>query len=320
MQCSGGSRSRVSCGLDHPLVCSGRYSWSGLFAGLALVLSALPAFAADPVSITEFDARHEDPGSGQATLPAVSAPNLKFEAAYGHYDLTSGPLAGTTQGAELAASLTVPIGVRMGLQADVMWSDLDGLAASGGTGIGGHFFWRDPGLGMAGAYGHRIGLDGITLERMGGEAEVYLGDITLSGFLGVDRFRSGFSNSETLAAEGRINWYATGNLMLSAGFIHAYERTNATAGFEMMLDTGTSAAPSLFAEASLGENDRMVRAGIRFYVGGQPKSLKQRHREDDPAIRMAGGFGMLESHVAGLAPTRKGGGGLISVPIPIPVP
>lgn len=82
-------------------------------------------------------------------------------------------------------------------------------------------------------------------------------------------------------------YYPEDNLRLDFGVIHNIDNTQFAVGAEIMKDTDTGFAPSLFVDATFGEDDTSyVGGGLRLYFGNSAKSLKQRHREDDPKFRL----------------------------------
>lgn len=266
-----------------------------LLAGVCLAGSAvLTAHAADALAPVSVDER--------MLQPAVSGVNAKLETGYVHFDLDEDD----GKGYLLQGAASIPLGQSFGFQFDAgtLNADIDSeeLLAHG---VGGHLFWRDPSIGLLGAYGHhvRYGND-VTISRLGGELEWYSGQFTLEAFAGVDHLDTPIGDEHFTAAEAEIAWYATENLRVSAGVTHSFEQTSALLGTEMMLD-GTGFAPSLFANAKLGGDDTTVMAGLRVYLG-QPKSLMRRHREDDPAIGLFDQIGSATNCLT----NGNGGGGI----------
>ena len=75
------------------------------------------------------------------------------------------------------------------------------------------------------------------------------------------------------------------------------------------LDISCQAPVTLFADAAIGTSDYdHAIGGIRFYFGAGGKSLKARHREDDPVNLMIQGVSGAVSATAG-CPSLKGGDG-----------
>jgi hypothetical protein len=89
------------------------------------------------------------------TAPAVSEVN-------GEAGFAGGTMDGS-EGNNLNATLTLPVSHSLGFQADTLYSRIGAGDFYGG---GGHFFWRDPDIGLiglAGGYLHRSGVDTFQL-------------------------------------------------------------------------------------------------------------------------------------------------------------
>ncbi|HEY4343429.1 MAG TPA: hypothetical protein VGN05_03710 [Parvibaculum sp.] len=212
--------------------------------------------------------------------PAVSKLNgsVSLSGIYHHQDNLSEGLDGM-----LSGSLSVPLTHSFGFQADATaaTTDDDGAAA-----IGGHLFWRDPAkglIGLTGAYATFPNVGGtvdMNITRFGGEAEYYLGDLTLAFSGGHE---NGNHTKDGFYGVAKAYWYANDNLRLGIGAAkNPLSNTAATLDLEYQPDFGVKSGMTFFAGSSVG-NDNLVIAqtGIRFYFG-EPKSLKRRNREDDP--------------------------------------
>ncbi len=204
-------------------------------------------------------------------IPAVSSLNGKLEGAGGYYEDE------VDDGARFQgiASLSLPVGCLFGIQVDLGAGDLDGDEFFG---AGGHFFMRDPESYLLGVHAQYIDLDGDDIFRIGPEAELYLGDITLSamaGFEGADDF-----GSDDVVAQIEAAYYVGDDFKLYGGYRRFLDIDAGAAGFE--LQAGFIPA-SVFVDGMVGSDDYVsVMGGLRFYFGGDDKSLKARHREDDP--------------------------------------
>jgi len=259
------------------------------------------AFAADVMTDQQFEERY----SGQA----VSGFNFKIEGGYiktdfGSDDSFEGPYD-TADGKFVQGAVSVPLGTQFGFQLDagMLNGEVDSTIGStsfdvNAHGIGGHLFWRDPSIGLVGLYAHQTEYDfgqpaddGLTNLRYGLEAEGYFGSFTLKGFVGKDELDwDSAANEETfVVAKGEIDFYLNDNFMLFAGLDHSFENTSTVVGLEVMAATG-ALSPSLFANASFRGDSQTVMAGLRVYFGPSGKSLKARHREDDPAVDLFGNF------------------------------
>lgn len=249
--------------------------------------------------------RAADPDMG--AMPAVSAINGKIEIGGGFSDFDGSSTDEILYG---AASLSVPLGDMFGLQGDLGVTHMFGE-----TGVGGnvHLFTRDPNAYLLGAIAGYADVGPANAYWFGGEAEVYMDNMTLelaAGYLNVNPNIG--SSSDELFAIADLAFYPVENLRVSLGgsSIAGFESGNIAA--EYMLD---SMPMSLKFKGEVGE-DKFVAAtaGISFYFGGNDstKSLMRRHREDDPRNRVLDIFG------AGAA--AFGGGTPAAGPGPAPDP
>lgn len=210
--------------------------------------------------------------------PAVSAINGKVD---GHYGEINGS---STRG--VAGSLSVPLGERYGFQFDTliehgMDSDL--------YGGGGHLFTRQPDKGLLGfAFGFSESTD-YTDIIAGVEAERYLCNVTLGAFVGYNTFDTHLTpffdpsiadQTDYLAGRLYAAIYPTDDLMIRLEYQNRVDLNFFIANVEYQTQIKGLA---LFADAGFGENDYShLIGGIRLYFGGGCKSLKDRHRKDDP--------------------------------------
>jgi len=199
--------------------------------------------------------------------PAVSRPNAKLS-------LQGGAVDGDGSGLAVGSG-SVPLGQSFGAQLDgaagVVDDDFYGA-------VGGHLFWRDPEAALIGLTASHAELDDIDMQRYGAEAELYLPQVTFG-------VRAGYQTGEVddgFYGNGDVAWYVTDDLRLSLGGGYASHDGFGRAGVEFQ--PGIAALPGLafFADGEVGENgyDRVF-AGFRYYFG-DTKSLKLRHRQDDP--------------------------------------
>ena len=208
-----------------------------------------------------------DPGC----IPAVSAVNGKIGGAGGFYEDGEGD-GGRFQG---VASLSLPVGCLLGIQIDAGGGDLDG---DGYFGVGGHVFLRDPSSYLLGVQAQYIDLDGDDIFRVGPEAELYLDNITLSamaGFEGAQHF-----STDDIVAQIEAAYYVSDDFKLYGGYRRFLDIDAGAIGFEFMPEVIPGA---VFVDAMVGSDDYVsVMGGLRFYFGGDDKSLKAKQREDDP--------------------------------------
>jgi hypothetical protein len=235
-------------------------------------------------------------------LPAVDGINAKIDGYRGGANHTDGFYGGT-------GSLSVPLTQQWGFQADGgLVNDKQGVASYGGAG---HLFWRDPSIGLLGAYGsyshwngselHAIGRlsDGMLVDvnlgqisattgRAAAEGEVYLSRWTLGGVAGVemaginsDLLR--FSVPNRFFDSVSAAYYVTDNFRLSAGHTYTFDTHFLTLGGEYGFALGGGRMAALFAEGWIGEGGHnAVLGGLRVYFGQRDKTLIDRHRQDDP--------------------------------------
>jgi hypothetical protein len=216
------------------------------------------------------------------SAPAVSAPNGKISVFGGGAD------GGSDEGGLIygEGSFSLPVAHAFGLQVDGLVGSagsVDDTLAQGAA----HLFWRDPGKGLLGLYGSALSVDSSDMYRIAGEGQLYLNRISLEGMIGWDEADD---NSDTFWS-GTLAYYPSENTRVFGGARHSEWRdgtiqgvgTVGFVGLEHQMNWGNDRrAYSLFGEARFGENDYgAVWGGLRVYFG-QNKSLKRRHREDDP--------------------------------------
>ncbi len=206
-------------------------------------------------------------------VPAVSGLTGKLEASGGYSDSDSASKEGRFLG---VGTLSAPIGCLLGFQLDV----------GGGTfgedeygGIGGHLFIRDPSSYLLGVHAQYIDFDGNDVVRVDGEFEFYLDQFTLSGLIGYEDIQS--FNTDNVIGGIEAAYYINDDFKVSGGFRHFFDTDVGAVGMEFQ---PAELPASFFVDAMFGSDDYVsVSGGLRFYLGGDHKSLKARHREDDPA-------------------------------------
>jgi len=215
-------------------------------------------------------------------LPAVSAVNGKVEFLGGAADADGINSDGLFYG---GAALSVPLGDAFGLQADVTALNTFGETAYGGTL---HFFTRDPGSHLLGAVGGYVDTGNGNMLWGGGEAEAYLGNVTLRAIAGASGTEISGAGSDTdFLGIAEASFYATDNLRFSAEVSTVTRFESANVGIEWLMQDQLNMPVAFHATAALGEGGFAAAAvGLNFYFGGneKDKSLIRRHREDDPRI------------------------------------
>jgi hypothetical protein len=226
-------------------------------------------------------------------LPAVDGINGKIAGFGGGADHTSGFYAAT-------GSLSLPLAQQWGVQID---GAIGSLVNSGFSRGAGHLFWRDPSVGLVGAYGsysHWNGIGALNIPRIGvnigryaAEGEYYWSRWNFHALAGYETVRLSVPNVAGLAGLLSIpdrffdwvsaSYYVTDNFKLAIGHRYCIGRHELTLGSEHGFALGGGSMASLFAAARLAEHgDNVVLAGLRFYLGQRDKTLIDRHRQDDP--------------------------------------
>jgi hypothetical protein len=223
-------------------------------------------------------------------MPAVDGINAKIDG-YGGANHTNG-FYGTT------GSLAVPLAQQWGAQIDGRVENADGIGAYG---VAGHLFWRDPSIGLVGAYGsywHWNGRDvadighlSANTSTIAAEGEYYSGRWTLSGLAGIEMVSidapvalDASSIPNRFFDSIRASYYVTDNFKLSIGHVYSSGRHGLTLGAEHGFALGGGRMASLFAAALFAEEGHnVVHGGLRIYFGQHDKTLIDRHRQDDPA-------------------------------------
>ena len=212
-------------------------------------------------------------------LPAVSAINGKIELSAGWADIDPIDPTAVFHG---GASLSVPLGDRFGLQADIA-----ALSEFGDTyrGAALHAFTRNPEsylLGVTGGFGSA---NAATFSFIGPEAEFYADRVSIEAYAGYMNLDVAGVQSSQFFGFGDVAYYADDNLRLSVG-------ASTVAGFKsghingewQLSDTGLPL--SLTAEGRLGDSGLVTASlGLKLYFGAEDKTLIRRHREDDPRNR-----------------------------------
>lgn len=206
---------------------------------------------------------------GPAKEPAVSRVNGTVAVSGGAADGAGLGLGG--------GSFTVPLGTRFGVQGDVAGGRIGGEPALAG---GGHLFWRDPAVALAGVTAARLRLNDLDINRVGLEAEYYLSSLTVAasaGWQGGDLPDTGYGSLS-------LRWYVEDDLLLEAGGT-GFDDTGLGFGRVEWQPAPLSNALglTLFVEGGVGsQGTDYGLAGLRWYWGAAAKPLIRRHREDDP--------------------------------------
>ena len=250
--------------------------------------------------------------AAQESKPAVSEPNLKGGFNIGHGQVTGDESNGFTwygQGA-----FTMPLGRPFGLQLEGMAGSLDGRLFRGAAA---HAFWRNPDLALLGGTFQYQGLAGSNVFRFGGEAEIYIGQLSLAATAG---YQSGNPNASKSIRPGHgayglldLRYYPFDSLMLHVGGGFAplrKEKYEGVVRFGAEFQPEFSPIPglTLFVEGDVGTfKHHIVTAGVRLYFGlnsgFSAKPLIRRHREDDPAFLTQTATQGFQKGATGVAPS-----------------
>jgi hypothetical protein len=206
-------------------------------------------------------------------LPAVSQfnANLSYEGG----DMNS------ANGNNVNGSLTVPVGHSFGFQADGLYSRISDLDFYGGAG---HFFWRDPDIGLVGLAGGYLYRRGVDTFQIGTEGQYYIGPVTLGFFGGagsINYYNSApFIDTNPTRFVGRLSadYYPLRDLRLGASYTTAFRESLFQADVEYQTPVTGLALTGGIGYGDYGYHQWLV--GLRYYFGAK-KSLRDRHRQDD---------------------------------------
>ncbi|MFO1034841.1 MAG: hypothetical protein U1E15_12490 [Hyphomicrobiales bacterium] len=178
------------------------------------------------------------------------------------------------------ASFSMPLGCALGLQLDAGAGSFDLGSAAG---AGAHLFMRDPSsylLGLHGTYeswNFDAPATDVNFWTLAAEGELYLGNISLEGEAGLVDANVG---SADFAGRLTAAYYLNDDFRMALGVHQLASYTTGIASAEWQMD---SMPLSLTLEGQMGENGyQSATVGLKFYFGGEQKTLIRRHREDDP--------------------------------------
>ncbi|MEO0510795.1 MAG: hypothetical protein AAF065_13165 [Verrucomicrobiota bacterium] len=205
---------------------------------------------------------------------AVSEINGKIDSAYGNLNSSDGWIS--------EGSASFPVADALGFQFDALYADVEDVDF---TGIGGHFFWRDYKQGLLGvAFGGVFG-DEVDSYEISIEGEYYQDWLTIGAKVGYAAIEYEddvpFIETEEDGVFGLLyaTLYTIEDLSLTVGIENRFDNSSARFDAEYELPVN---GLSLFSRAMIADNDYdHLLFGIRYYFGGD-KSLKKRHRHDDP--------------------------------------
>jgi hypothetical protein len=222
-------------------------------------------------------------------MPAVDGINAKIDGYGGGANHSDGFYGAT-------GSLSVPLAQQWGAQIDGRVQNADGIGAYG---VAGHLFWRDPSIGLVGAYGSYWHWNGRDIRDVGhvstntsaiaAQGEYYAGRWTLGGVAGIEMVSINAPAALDASVPNRFfdsiraSYYVTDNSKLSIGHAYISGRHGLTLGAEHGFALGGGRMASLFGQARFAEEGHnAVLGGLRVYFGQRDKTLIDRHRQDDP--------------------------------------
>jgi hypothetical protein len=235
-------------------------------------------------ALSDIRAAEGNAGASQFSLgtslraPAVAQVNGKISYAGGDMD--------SAEGHNFDGSITIPVSRQFGFQADALYSRIDEQDFFGGAG---HFFWRKPELGLIGVSGGYLAHEDVDTFQVGAEGEYYLDRFTFGLFAGVGsiHFENAvpFIDTEPTRFIGRVSadWYALDDLRVGASYTTAFDNNLVKGEAEYQTPLPGLAITAEIARGDHGYDHWLL--GVRYYFGGK-KSLRDRHRQDDPRSLM----------------------------------
>lgn len=185
-------------------------------------------------------------------------------------------------------SVSWPIAQHYGAQLDVLHTKVDDVEFSG---IGAHLFWRDNTKGLVGLSVGGIDGDLQHSIEIAAEGEYYLHQITLAGKLGHASIKydapAPFIDTDKggLLTQASVGWYPMNNLNVAASAERRFNQNAYSLEAEFQLpDSNVSLLVNLMEGAHDYDHAWF---GVRYYFG-ERKSLKTRHRHDDPKSLLTG--------------------------------
>jgi hypothetical protein len=235
---------------------------------------------------------------------AVSALNGKIDAAYGEIN--------DTYSRGLSGSISLPVGDSYGIQVDTLYQR---VAERDFYGLGGHFFTRKSDTGLLGLIVGGIHSNAISNVVVGLEGEYYLDRMTFGALAGYDTVmkngtqRITFSpklntQREFVMANVYAAIYPMDDLMLRIDYTSRLHRNF----YDLQVEYQTPIKGlAVFGDVGVGDNSFFqLLGGVRYYFGGS-KTLKARHRQDDPSnfLNGATGGGGVATGTQGASPPPK---------------
>ncbi|MEO8758500.1 MAG: hypothetical protein ABI398_12220, partial [Devosia sp.] len=215
--------------------------------------------------------------------------------------------------ARAAGTITVPLGDRFGLQADLTAASAPGFTTSAAL----HVFTRDTASYLIGGTLGLVLSPGSIVVAAGPEAELYLDRWTLEAWAGLAVVHPKAPAPTRIGpfVMADVGYYATDNWRLSLGVSSLDGYNSVQFGTEYLFDNFDLPVAAT-TEVRIGQDGAVLATlGLRAYLGAPSKSLLRRHREDDPSDRStalyaaAGGTTLNTPHSAPPASPSASAGG-----------
>lgn len=227
----------------------------------------------------------------------MSSLNGKLGFNYGDYN--------SSDGRSLTGSVTAPISTHFGAQLDGLYSH---VGSTDFYGAGGHFFWRDSARGLIGFAAAGTHSSNVESYEAGIEAEYYFRWLTpgiYTGYSMID-YKTGasFIDTDRTAPFGTVyvGIYPLPDLLVRPSYTRKLNNNYYGVELEYTLCASNLA---LTAEGTRGDRGyEAAQIGLRYYFGGQ-KSLKARHREDDPSNLVPGNLTSVRVYQAEYVEKQK---------------
>lgn len=205
---------------------------------------------------------------------AVSGLNGKLGISFG--DMDDG------DGHNLTGSLTFPTTRRWGAQIDGLYTQVESIDFGGGAA---HFFWRDPNRALLGLTASAVTSDFVRSQDFGVEAEYYWNAFTFGVHGGVAsiKYDTYAPFIDTDRSDGFItasaSAYPLKNLSVRAYASQRFAQSYYGVEAEFQIPRRNLALTADLVRGNSGYDHALF--GLRYYFGGK-KTLRERHRHDDP--------------------------------------